>query len=350
VAGDPEYCNIFHADGAGTKTSVAYIYYKETGDASVFRGIAQDSIVMNLDDVMCVGACGNFLLTNIIDRNKHVIPGEVIAEVIKGHEDFCETLRKLNINIYTTGGETADVGDLVKTMTCNSTIFTRMKRKNVITGENIKPDHVIVGLSSTGQASYEKEPNSGIGSNGLTMARHELLSKYHAEKYPESYDSTHLTNLAYTGPYRITDEIPDLGMTVGKAILSPTRTYAPILLKIFSRFRNEIAAIIHNTGGGQTKCLRFGKNIHYVKDNLFPTPPLFEIIQKVSNATWREMYQVFNMGHRLELICEEAIANDIIKIAKNFKVEAKIIGHCEKTDAINKLTIISENGEFTYPK
>lgn len=348
VGGDPNYCNIFHADGAGTKTSLAYIYYREAGDANIFEGIAQDCIVMNLDDVICVGAVDSFLISSLIDRNKHLIPVDVIAAIINGYTKFCDKMRSLGINIFTTGGETADLGDLVRTIVCDATIFARLRRKDVITGEKIRPNNVIVGLSSTGQASYEDVPNSGIGSNGLTLARHEVLARTYAKKYPESYDDVHVTDLAYVGSHEILEEPPGLGMSVGKALLSPTRTYAPIIREILSQVKEEISAIFHNTGGGQTKCLRFGEGVHYVKDNPFSTPPLFKLIKETSKVSWKEMYQVFNMGHRLELLCDESRAKDIIKIANKFKVEAQIIGHCERASNKNEATIQSEHGEFTY--
>jgi len=344
---DPLYCNIMHADGAGTKSSLAYIYWKETGDLSVWKGIAQDAIVMNLDDLICVGATNNILLSSTIGRNKNLIPGEVISEIIRGTEEFLEEMRKWGIAIFSTGGETADVGDLVRTIIVDSTVFCRMKRSEVIDNSKIAPGDVIVGLASFGQAVYEKEYNGGMGSNGLTSARHDVLNKPYATRFPESFDNRIPEDLAYSGQLNLTDptEVPDVN--IGKLLLSPTRTYAPVIKKILDLFRNDVHGMVHCSGGGQTKILHFLENIHVIKDNLFPVPPLFSMIREQSATPWQEMYKVFNMGHRMELYVPEKIAAGLINISSEFNIEARIIGHCEPSDH-RKLTIVSEFGEFIY--
>lgn len=345
MGGDPGYCNIMHADGAGTKSSLAYIYWKETGDISVWKGIAQDAIVMNLDDLLCVGATENILLSSTIGRNKHKIPGEVIAAIINGTDELLSTYRDMGISIYPTGGETADVGDLVRTVIVDSTVVCRMKRSDVITNENIAPGDVIVGLSSTGQAVYETAYNGGMGSNGLTSARHDVFSNYMGMKYPESYDSDLPKELVYTGSYRVTDLIEKLGVDAGKLVLSPTRTYAPVIKKILDEYRPRIHGLIHCSGGAQTKIMNF-TDLTVVKDNLFPTPPLFEIIQQESGTSWAEMYKVFNMGHRMEVYVDEDLAPEIIAVSQSFGIDARIIGRCEAGP--KRLTIKSAYGEFIY--
>ncbi len=345
MGGDPGYCNIMHADGAGTKSSLAYIYWKETGDISVWKGIAQDAIVMNLDDLLCVGATENILLSSTIGRNKHKIPGEVIAAIINGTDELLSTYRDMGISIYPTGGETADVGDLVRTVIVDSTVVCRMKRSDVITNENIAPGDVIVGLSSTGQAVYETAYNGGMGSNGLTSARHDVFSNYMGMKYPESYDSDLPKELVYTGSYRVTDLIEKLGVDAGKLVLSPTRTYAPVIKKILDEYRPRIHGLIHCSGGAQTKIMNF-TDLSVVKDNLFPTPPLFEIIQKESGTSWAEMYKVFNMGHRMEVYVKEDLAPEIIAVSQSFGIDARIIGRCEAGP--KRLSIKSAYGEFIY--
>lgn len=345
MGGDPGYCNIMHADGAGTKSSLAYIYWKETGDISVWKGIAQDAIVMNLDDLLCVGATENILLSSTIGRNKHKIPGEVIAAIINGTDELLSTYRDMGISIYPTGGETADVGDLVRTVIVDSTVVCRMKRSDVITNENIAPGDVIVGLSSSGQAVYETAYNGGMGSNGLTSARHDIFSNYMGMKYPESYDSDLPKELVYTGSYRVTDLIEKLGVDAGKLVLSPTRTYAPVIKKILDEYRPRIHGLIHCSGGAQTKIMNF-TDLTVVKDNLFPTPPLFEIIQKESGTSWAEMYKVFNMGHRMEVYVDEDLAPEIIAVSQSFGIDARIIGRCEAGP--KRLSIKSAYGEFVY--
>ena len=345
--GSKDFCSIMHADGAGTKSSLAYVYWKETGDMSVWKGIAQDAIVMNLDDLICVGAYNNILISSTIGRNKKLVPGEIISAVINGTEEFLEKLRSLGIGIFSTGGETADVGDLVRTIIVDSTVFARMKRKDVISNHNIRPGDVIVGLASYGQTTYEDEYNSGIGSNGLTSARHDVFGKYLAEKYPESFDPSLSADLVYTGNFRLDDPVEGLNISAGKLVLSPTRTYAPVVKRITEALRPHIHGMVHCSGGGQTKVLHFIENLHVVKDNLFPPPPLFRIIHDESGTGWKEMYQVFNMGHRFEIYTDEKYANEIIKISASFKLEAKIIGHCEKADK-NRLTIVSDFGDFDY--
>ena len=347
LGGNPEYCNVMHADGAGTKTSLAYVYWRETGDLSVWKGVAQDALVMNTDDLLCVGATDKILVTSTIGRNKKIIPGEVIAAVIEGTEEFIEQMRSFGIDIYLSGGETADVGDLVRTIIVDSTVTCRMKRSDVITNEKISSGDVIVGLSSSGQATYEHSYNSGMGSNGLTSARHDVFAKYLAAKYPESFDSTLDSGLVYTGQYRLIDAIDELSIDAGKFILSPTRTYLPVVRKIFKEMRQAIHGMIHCSGGAQTKIMNFVDNIHIIKDNLFETPLLFRIIQEQSGTLWREMYQVFNMGHRLEIYLAHENAQGVIDIAEEFGIEAKIVGRCEPYTQ-KKLTIDSAHGKFEW--
>ena len=347
LGGDPEYCCIMHADGAGTKSSLAYLYWKETGDMSVWKGIAQDSIVMNLDDLLCAGACNNIFLSSTIGRNKNLIPGEVISALINGTEEILEDLRKLGVGIWLTGGETADIGDLVRTIVVDSTVVARLKRSEVISNHNIKPGDVIVGFASYGQTTYEKEYNSGMGSNGLTSARHDVFSSYLAEKYPESYDPSLPDELVYAGKLKLTDQPEDLPMNIGKLVLSPTRTYSPVVKNILGNMRDEIHGMIHCSGGGQTKILHFIDKMHVIKDNLFPLPPLFRIIHEQSGTEWKEMYQVFNMGHRLEIYTDIKNAEALIGIAGEFNLEARIIGHCEPSDR-KRLSIISPFGKFDY--
>ncbi|MCD4774268.1 MAG: phosphoribosylformylglycinamidine cyclo-ligase [Bacteroidales bacterium] len=347
LGNDKEYCNIMHADGAGTKSSLAYMYWKETGDISVWKGIAQDAIVMNLDDLLCVGATDNILLSSTIGRNKKLIPGEVISAIINGTEEILEELRKMGIGIHSTGGETADVGDLVRTIIVDSTVIARMKRKDIISNHNISADDVIVGLASSGQATYEKEYNGGMGSNGLTSARHDVFNKETGKKYPESFDPSIPEILVYTGKLNLTapTEIP--GIDAGKLVLSPTRTYAPVISKILKKYRKQIHGMVHCSGGAQTKVLHFVNDLHIIKDNMFPLPPLFKMIQEQSGTDWQEMYKVFNMGHRMEIYLPEEFAGEIIKISKEFNIDAQIIGKCEKADK-KYLTIRSEFGEFGY--
>ena len=348
--GDKDYCNIMHADGAGTKSSLAYSYWKETGDISVWRGIAQDAIIMNLDDLLCVGAIDNILLSSTIGRNKNLIPGEVIAAIINGTEEILAELRDAGIGIYSTGGETADVGDLVRTIIVDSTVTCRMKREDVISNDHIKPGDVIVGLASYGKANYEKEYNGGMGSNGLTSARHDVFNKAIADKFPESYDHAVPYDLVFSGSKNLTDQI-DIGngesMTAGKLVLSPTRTYAPIIKKILDSYRNQIHGMVHCSGGAQTKVLHFIDNLHVIKDNLFPVPPLFKLIHEESGTSWQEMYKVFNMGHRMELYVPQEIAADLIQISKSFGVDAQIIGRVEASEK-KQVTVSSEFGEFIY--
>lgn len=347
LAGDPEYCVIMHADGAGTKSSLAYAYWKETGDMSVWRGIAQDSLIMNVDDLICVGATDNILVSSTIGRNANLIPGSVISELINSTDALMANLRDHGIEIYGTGGETADVGDLVRTIIVDSTVTCRMKRSDVIECD-IKPGDVIVGLSSSGQASYETEYNGGMGSNGLTSARHDVFNKTVADKHPETYDHAIPENLVYSGKYNLTDEAPGLeGITAGKLVLSPTRTYAPIVKKVLEKHRAKIHGMIHCSGGAQTKVLNFVNNIHVIKDNLFPTPPLFQMIQQQSQTPWREMYKVFNMGHRFEFYTDKETAREIIAISESFNVDAQIIGRCEAADT-KQVTVKGEHGEFIY--
>ena len=344
---DEKWCNIMHADGAGTKSSLAYLYWRETGDLSVWKGIAQDAIVMNLDDLLCVGCYDNILLSSTIGRDKMLIPGEVISTIINGTEEFLEKMRAMGIGIHSTGGETADVGDLVRTIIVDSTVTARMKRSEVINNEQIQTGDVIVGLASFGQASYEDEYNSGMGSNGLTSARHDLFQKIYASRYPESYDPAVPIDLVYSGQMKLTSNTPIEGMNAGRLALSPTRSYAPVIKEILENYRDQIHGMIHCSGGAQTKVLNFIENLHVIKDNLFPTPAIFSMIQEQSNTPWKEMYNVFNMGHRMELYVPEKIADPIIAISKEFNIDARVIGHCE-ADKKRMLTIKSKNGVFTY--
>lgn len=347
LGGDKDYCNIMHADGAGTKSSLAYMYWKETGDVSVWKGIAQDAIVMNTDDLLCVGATDNILLSSTIGRNKMLIPGNVISAIINGTDELLAELRNMGVGIYATGGETADVGDLVRTIIVDSTVTCRMKRSDIINNANIRPGDVIVGLASFGQATYENKYNGGMGSNGLTSARHDVFSKYLAEKFPESYDHNVPEELVYSGHYKLTDEIEKLGLDTGQLVLSPTRTYAPVIKKILDELRPEIHGMIHCTGGAQTKILNFvNDNCHVVKNNMFPVPPLFRIIRDESETDWKEMYKVFNMGHRMELYVDKTNADKIIEISKSFNIDAQIIGYVE--EGKKGLTIESEFGVFNY--
>ena len=347
LAGDPNYCTIMHADGAGTKSSLAYLYWRETGDLSVWQGIAQDAIVMNTDDLLCVGATNNILLSSTIGRNKNLIPGEIIAAIINGTEEVLAMLREHGMNIIATGGETADLGDLVRTIVVDSTVTARMKRNEVISNDKISPGDVIVGLSSFGQASYEQSYNGGMGSNGLTSARHDVFSNVYAEKYPETFDREVPAELVYSGRYLVTDTIDEVPLNIGQLVLSPTRTYAPIIIKVLAEMRQHIHGMVHCSGGAQTKVLHFVDNLHIIKDNLLPTPPLFRLIQQESQTPWQEMYKVFNMGHRLEVYLPAAYAQTIIDISQSFNVEARIIGRVEKAGH-KKLTISSEHGTFNY--
>ncbi len=347
LGNDPDYCNIMHADGAGTKSSLAYVYWKETGDLSVWKGIAQDALIMNIDDLLCVGATDNILLSSTIGRNKNRIPGEVISAIINGTNELVDELGTMGVNIYPTGGETADVGDLVRTIIVDSTVACRMRRKDVIDNANIKAGDVIVGLSSSGQATYEKEYNGGMGSNGLTSARHDVFANYLALKYPESYNSDIPTDLAYSGSRKLTDEIEDLGINAGKLVLSPTRTYAPFVKKMLETMHSEIHGMVHCSGGAQTKILHFIKDLKVVKNNLFPVPPLFKLIQQESDTDWKEMYKVFNMGHRLEVYLAAEHAQKVINIATSFNIEAQIVGFCEAANQ-KELIIESEFGRFEY--
>lgn len=346
---DPAYCNIMHADGAGTKSSLAYIYWKETGDLSVWKGIAQDAIVMNTDDLLCVGAADDILFSSTIGRNKAYIPGEVIAAIINGSEEVLEMLRSNGINIIGTGGETADLGDIIRTIVVDSTVTARMKREDVIQNDRIVPGDVIVGFSSTGQATYEDRYNGGMGSNGLTSARHDVFSKIYGEKYPESYDDNIPADLCYTGSCLLTDTLPGIPVNIGQLVLSPTRTYAPIIKPILNEYRDVVHGMIHCSGGAQTKILHFIRDLHIVKNNMFDIPPLFDLIQRESRTSWQEMYQVFNMGHRMEVYLPEKFAEDIIAISRSFNVEARIIGHVEATEG-TLLTISTDKGEFVYDK
>ncbi len=347
LGNDLLYCNVMHADGAGTKSALAYLYWKETGDLSVWKGIAQDAVVMNLDDLICVGAVENILLSSTIGRNKQLIPGEVVSAIIQGTEEFCSEMRDLGISVYPTGGETADVGDLVRTIIVDSTVTCRLKRSDVISADRIQPGNVIVGLASYGQATYEKEYNGGMGSNGLTSARHDVFSNYLAQKYPESFDPALPGELVYSGNLHLTDRIESLGIDAGKMVLSPTRTYAPVVKKVLDSFRANIYGMIHCSGGAQTKVLHFVDNVHVIKDHLFDIPELFRVIQKQSGTDWHEMYQVFNMGHRFELYVDPEIAADIIAISQSFHIEAQIIGRVEPFNG-KKITIRSEVGTFEY--
>jgi len=346
LSGSAEHCVVMHADGAGTKSSLAYAYWRETGDLSVWRGIAQDAVVMNLDDLLCVGATDNILLSSTIGRNKRLISGEVVKAIVEGTESLCEELRALGVTIFLTGGETADVGDLVRTVIVDSTVTARMKRSEVIDNKNISAGDVIVGLASYGQASYEREYNGGMGSNGLTSARHDVFAKYLAEKYPETYDAAIDQSVVYSGSCKLTDKTAT-PLDAGKLVLSPTRTYAPVVRQVLNEMRSEIHGMVHCSGGAQTKVLHFVDNVHVVKDNLFSTPPLFELIQRESGTSWQEMYKVFNMGHRMELYVQPQNAERIIAIAKGFNIEAQVVGRVEK--AVQKsLTIVSDKGRFEY--
>lgn len=347
LCGDADYCNIMHADGAGTKSSLAYAYWKETGDMSVWKGIAQDSLIMNLDDLLCVGATDNILLSSTIGRNKRLIPGEVIAAIINGTEELLAELRELGIGIYSTGGETADIGDLVRTIVVDSTVTCRMRRDEVIDNAHIAAGDVIVGLASFGKAIYEKEYNGGMGSNGLTSARHDVFDKYVAKKYPESYDNNLPDDLVYSGKLKLTEPVPETGLTAGKLVLSPTRTYAPVIKKILDSMRHDIHGMVHCSGGAQTKVMHFVEHKHVVKNNLFPIPPLFRIIKEQSGTDWQEMYKVFNMGHRMELYVAPDKAQAIIDISKSFGIDARIVGYVEDSPT-NKLTLQTEYGDFTY--
>lgn len=350
LGGEDAWCNIMHADGAGTKSSLAYTYWKETGNLDVWRGIAQDAIIMNLDDLLCVGATENILLSSTIGRNKQLIPGEVIAAIINGTEEILEELRSYGISIYSTGGETADVGDLVRTIIVDSTVTCRMKKAEVISNHTIQAGDVIVGLSSSGQATYEKSYNGGMGSNGLTSARHDVFNKAVADKFPESFDPGIPANLVFSGKKSLTDkvEVPGFGaIDAGLLVLSPTRTYAPVIKKVLEAYRSRIHGLVHCSGGAQTKVLHFIDNLHVIKDNLFPIPPLFSLIQEQSGTGWKEMYQVFNMGHRMELYVPENIAADIIKISQSFNIDAQIVGRVEAAE-VKQVTVKSEKGEFVY--
>lgn len=347
LGGNPDWCNIMHADGAGTKSSLAYVYWKETGDLSVWKGIAQDALIMNIDDLLCVGATENILVSSTIGRNKNKIPGEVIAAIINGTEELLEKLRELGISAWSTGGETADVGDLVRTIIVDSTVTCRMKREDVISAGNISTGDVIVGLSSSGQAAYEEEYNGGMGSNGLTSARHDVFAKYLSEKYPESFDSEIPENLVYSGQLKLTEQIDGLGVDAGKLVLSPTRTYAPVIKKVLENFRKYISGMIHCSGGAQTKVLHFVENVHVVKNNMFSIPPLFRIIREQSGTSWQEMYKVFNMGHRFEIYTNQSVVDEIIAISKSFNIDAQIIGNVEPYEG-EKLTISSETGTYIY--
>ena len=348
LTNDPNYCLVMHADGAGTKSSLAYIYWKETGDLSIWKGIAQDALIMNIDDLICVGAVNNIMLSSTIGRNKNKIPSEVLAAIINGTEELIQGLKSFGINIHSTGGETADVGDLVRTIIVDSTVTARLKRSDVIDNKNIKAGDVIVGLSSFGQATYEKEYNGGMGSNGLTSARHDVFSNYLAKKYPESFDAAVPSNLTYSGNLKLTDLVDNVPLNAGKLVLSPTRTYAPIVKKFLEKYTSkDIHGVVHCSGGAQTKILHFIDNLHIIKDKLFPVPPLFKVIQEQSKTDWKEMYQVFNCGHRMELYVNNEIANDLITISKSFGVDAQIVGSVQASET-KKLTIKSEFGIFEY--
>lgn len=353
LTGDPNKCNIIHADGSGTKSNVAYLHYRETKDPSVFRGIAQDSIVMNIDDLVCIGAFKRILISNTVNRNARNFPGEALSELILGTEAFLETLRGYGIEINSGGGETADVGDLTGTVTVDSCAVAVMEKSEVLTGDNIKPGLAIIGMASYGQAEYEDKENSGIGSNGLTSARHDLLAPYYRKKYPETFDKNTSKDLVYCGPYKLADKLPQSKLTVGEAILSPTRTYAPIIAKLFKAFPKKIKGLVHCSGGGQTKCLRFGKNVHFVKDNFLPIPPIFKVIQKASGTTWKEMYQVYNMGHRMELYCNKGDVAKMLKVIRSFGIEADQIGYTEKSknkDQSNHLTLYHGKKKLQYQR
>ena len=349
LGNDPAYCNIMHADGAGTKSSLAYVYWRETGDLSVWKGIAQDALIMNVDDLLCVGATDNILVSSTIGRNKNLIPGEVISTLINATNELCEELSSLGVHIYPTGGETADVGDLVRTIIVDSTVTCRMKRSDVIDNANIQAGDVIVGLSSSGQATYEREYNGGMGSNGLTSARHDVFANYLAQKYPESYDASIPSELVYSGNIKLTEQIENLDIDAGKLVLSPTRTYSPVISLILKELRGEVHGMIHCSGGAQTKIMHFlNDGLRVIKNNLFPIPPLFKLIQNQSDTDWKEMYKVFNMGHRMEIYLPEAYASRIIEISKSFNVDAQIVGRVEKSN-VRELVIESEFGKFVYP-
>ncbi|WP_285823270.1 AIR synthase related protein [Duncaniella freteri] len=347
LGGDPEWCNIMHADGAGTKSSLAYAYWRETGDLSVWKGIAQDAIVMNTDDLLCVGATDNILVSSTIGRNKNLIPGEIISAIINGTEDLLAQLREIGVGIYSTGGETADVGDLVRTIIVDSTVTCRMRRADVINNANIKDGDVIVGLASFGQATYEDRYNGGMGSNGLTSARHDVFAKYLAEKYPETFDAAVPDELVYSGSKHLSDPVPGTKLTAGQLVLSPTRTYAPVIKKLLTEMRPAIDGMIHCTGGAQTKVMHFVNNKHVIKDNLFPIPPLFDLIQKESGTPWSEMFKVFNMGHRMEIYVAPEHAQEVIDISRSFNIDARIVGRVEDAQS-NRLTITTEAGTFEY--
>ncbi len=347
LGGDPEYCNIMHADGAGTKSSLAYAYWRETGDISVWKGTAQDALIMIIDDLLCVGATDRILLSSTIGRNKNLIPGEVISAIINGTEELLADLRRLGVNIYSTGGETADVGDLVRTIIVDSTVTCRMRRDQVIDNANIRPGDVIVGLASFRKASYETEYNGGMGSNGLTSARHDVFSRYLAEKYPETFDAAVPEELVYSGSCSLTDSVEGTGLDAGRLVLSPTRTYAPVIKAVLDRMRADIHGMVHCSGGAQTKVMNFVDNVHVIKDNMFPVPPLFELIQAQSGTDWKEMYKVFNMGHRMEIYLSPDNADRVIDIARSFDIDARIVGRIEAAEA-NRLTIISDKGTFEY--
>ncbi len=347
LGGDPEYCNIMHADGAGTKSSLAYVYWRETGDMSVWKGVAQDSVVMNIDDLLCVGATDNILLSSTIGRNKNLIPGDVIAAIINGTQEFIDEMKALGVNIISTGGETADVGDLVRTVIVDSTVTCRMRRDQVINNANIKGGDVIVGLASYGQATYEKRYNGGMGSNGLTSARHDVFAKYLAGKYPESYDKAVPEELVYSGGMRLEDAVDGVNVNAGQLVLSPTRTYAPVIKRLLDTMRPSIHGMVHCTGGAQTKVMHFVENKHVIKDNMFPIPPLFKLIKEQSGTDWKEMYKVFNMGHRMEIYVSPADADKVIETSKSFGIDAQIVGRVEDAES-NLLTIVSEAGTFEY--
>lgn len=347
LGGDPEYCNIMHADGAGTKSSLAYAYWRETGDLSVWKGIAQDALIMNIDDLLCVGAVDNILVSSTIGRNKHLVPGEVISAIINGTEELLANLRSWGVNAYSTGGETADVGDLVRTIIVDSTVTCRMRRDEVVDNANIAAGDVIVGLSSSGKATYEDEYNGGMGSNGLTSARHDVFSKYLAQKYPETYDAAVPEELVYSGNVRLTDAVEGVECDAGKLVLSPTRTYAPVIKTLLERMRRKIHGMVHCSGGAQTKVLHFVEGKHVIKDNLFPVPPLFKLIREQSGTDWAEMYKVFNMGHRMEIYLAPEYAQEVIDISQSYGIDARIVGRVEEAPA-NRLTIKSEFGVFEY--
>ncbi len=350
LTGDPAWCLAMHADGAGTKAALAYLYYRDTGDVSVFRGIAQDALVMNLDDLLCVGATGPFLLSNTIGRNARRIPGEVLTEIVAGYDALVRQFREWGVTVVPTGGETADVGDLVGTLIVDATIVTRLRRDRVIANDRVKPGDVVIGLASFGQTQYESRYNAGIGSNGLTSARHDLLHPEYAARFPETFDPDLEPALRYCGPFRLADALPGANVSVGQALLSPTRSYAPLLVELLRGKSDLISALVHCTGGGQTKCLRAGRGIHYVKDQLFSPPPLFQTIRRVTNTAWRELYQVFNMGHRMEIIGSSALVPEVERLGKALRLDVQVVGHCEKSEdgARNRLTIHTPGGPEAY--